>query len=207
MEGEARDLAILSVSIAVVTLSQMKREVLDYGDNSDSTVSCQNSSLSETGHEDTASRETLVPIQTRITPGAVTLWWDSPVDFAQRMLVEGVKSADFRPQNAWNQIKFGIRVSTRTHKPWSRDEYSKLLPTLTNQLLLTYSLSFDVTSQDSIHVRSSCGPQNTSLGKAVKCLRDPGRLGQTDIACSWYHWIKGASPKDFDRTHLQQKVS
>jgi hypothetical protein len=217
MEGEARDLAILSIGVAVATLSQMKREVLDYGDNGDSTVSYRSSSLSETGHEDTASSEALVPIQTRVTPAAVAFWWDSPVDFAQKMLVGGVKSADLQPQNAsWNQIKFGketigkiaefeslnreeqIRVSTRAHKPWSRDEYSKLLHTLTSQLLLICFLGFGVTSQNSIHVRSSCEPQNTSLGKAVKCLRDPGRLGQTDILCSWYHWIKGASPKDFD---------
>jgi hypothetical protein len=79
------------IGIAVATLSQTKREVIGYGDNSDSSVSYQSSPLSETGHEDTASREALVLIQTRITLGAVAFWWHSLVDFAQKMLVEGVK--------------------------------------------------------------------------------------------------------------------
>jgi len=107
MEGEARDLAILSIGIAVATLSQMKREVLDYGENGDSTVSYQSSSLSETDHEDsTASSEALVPIQTRVTPGAVAFWWDSPVHFAQRMLVRALKALIFS-----RRMLFGIRSS------------------------------------------------------------------------------------------------
>lgn len=213
-EVEARELAQLSIAIARMTMSLMKREVLDYSENDDSSLSSQ----SETSGPTEATRSDTVPLKARLSSQVVALWWDCNVQFAENMFSEGEKIAILQPQGAsWSQVKFPnvtnakiaqfenmspeeqVQRRMQTKSPCSRADYGKLLRTLTAQLLLLCFLSFNMTSQDNIRVRCKSQPQNTVLGKAINCLKDPKPLGQSDILSSWYHWIKGASPKELDR--------
>jgi hypothetical protein len=217
MDGEARDLAVLSIGIAVTTLARMNREVLYYGDDGQSSVSYQSSSPPEPEH-DTAMKGASIPVKTRIKTGVVALWWNCPMEYAQKLLSEGQRCADLqKPDASWSQIKFGkettgkiaefeslvreeqTRRSTQSRSPCSRDDYSKLLHTLTTQLLLIGFLGLNVPLRNTVYVRSSGQPQNTLIGKAVQCMKAPGSLGQADILSSWYYWIKGVNPKTLDR--------
>jgi hypothetical protein len=218
MDSEARDLAVLSIGIAVSTLTRMHREVLDYGDDGESSVSYQSSLSPETERDDAALKDQPTPVKTRIKPGVVALWWDCPMEFAQKLLSEGQRCADLQvPDASWSQLKFGkettgkiaefesldseeqIQRLTRSRSPCSRDDYSKLLHTLTTQLLLIGFLELNVPSRNAVYVRSSGQPQNTPIGKAVHCMKAPGSLGQADVLSSWYYWIKGVNPKTLDR--------
>jgi hypothetical protein len=69
---------------------------------------------------------------------------------------------------------------------------------LTAQLLLICFLCVKGASKNNIRVRCGISPQNSILGKAIKCIDDPEPLGQSDILYSWYYWIKGQKPKDFE---------
>jgi hypothetical protein len=79
-ENKGTNLAALSIGIAMTVISQMRREVADYGDKDDSSVSYQsNSSVPDADAKDSDS----VLVKIRVSPDAVGRWWDCPMDFAQ----------------------------------------------------------------------------------------------------------------------------
>jgi hypothetical protein len=120
------------------------------------------------------------------------------------------------PVASWRQIRFATgkpaRIAefeglddekqmqrlTRSKEPCSRDDHSKLLHTLTAQIVLICFLGFNTASQPGVYVRGSGKPQNTVIGKSINFLKAPNPLGQTSGLCSWYQWIRSISPRDLD---------
>ncbi|KAI9851315.1 MAG: hypothetical protein M1824_002730, partial [Vezdaea acicularis] len=212
-EPEADDLAQCAIGIASKALNDMQREVLDYSEEDLDSVSYQSNSTSSKG-----SRTALTPVKTRVCARVVALWWDCSISHAAEMLAEGRGSVALQDDNlGWDHIKFPKRTLgnitsfesldgtkkmqryRQTCEPCSRDDYVRLLHTLTSQVLLLSFLEFNDRSENSIRVRNGSRPHNTVLGRAINGTRKPSSLGQTDVLRSWYYWIAGISPKELDR--------
>lgn len=220
--NEADDVASLAIAIAVSTLSKWKREVRD--DNRDHDSEAISSELSEDETSSNLSKnpdketETLkIPIKVRLTGEEIALWWGCSSTVAARLLEVSETAAEKQnPQASWMELKYskqtigkivefeGLEIGeqmsrrSKTNHASSREDYARLVRMLTAQLLLICFLCVKGASKNNIRVRCGIAPQNSILGKAIKCMDDPEPLGQSDILYSWYYWIKGQNPRDFE---------
>lgn len=219
-DQEAWDIAALAIAVSISTFSQWKRELLFYDDDDDSSSEGYDSAQSEKngGRETPNAKKKLVPIKAQLSSYAVALWWDCSAEVASRLLEQGEKVLDVQPLYAlWNQLKLGkesmgkiadfgqlteaeqVQKRARINRTLSRNDYSRLIHILASQLSMICFLGFNDISKANIRVRARSEPQNTVVGKAIKCMKEPAPLGQTDAMCSWYQWIKGKAPKDLTR--------
>jgi hypothetical protein len=221
-QEEAKDLLAMAIGITMHTFAQGRRELVHYGDNDDTSIDYSGYSSDPELPEGAASRSvSWVPTKTRVTPDVVGLWLNCHVDEAIGLI--GTSEEVLLLQNhkaPWKELKFSkmtagvmaefslrdpgqqMEKRLRTNKPASKDDYVRLVHTLSAQLTLLCLLGFNTSSHANVRVRAGSQPQNTVIGKAMNCLEEPVAFGQEDALISWYQWIKGDRPREKDRIEL-----
>ena len=224
--GEAESLAVLAILITRNTLGRARREMIAYDDSDDSSMEYVGGDLDSEDSEDSSTDrpkgKRLVPIKTRISPEAVALWWDCPIEMASKMIeksegIEGIQE----PKTPWKKMVFSksilgrvsqfdalsdekqFELRTQSTRPRSKDDYMRLTHTLAAQLTLICFLGYNTASLNDIRVRAPSEAQNTVIGKAMDGLgKDEIKLGQANALISWYQWIKGETPKSTDHVEI-----
>ncbi|KAF2470781.1 uncharacterized protein BDR25DRAFT_314453 [Lindgomyces ingoldianus] len=214
-EREANDIAILVVCVASSILTTWKREVHDHSNPTGSLDYESDSSTAST--KETSESKACGEIKRRLTPKAVALWWGCSELASVKMMDEASRLTDLQPTEAtWRGLRYSKTTMAniadfeglskneqsqrrlRENKPLSREDYASLTHTLTTYLVLISFLCFNETSKTTIRVRSSSRPQNSAIGRTLRCMRKPKPLAQSDILGSWYYWVRGSGPKSLD---------
>ncbi|ORY15051.1 hypothetical protein BCR34DRAFT_598754 [Clohesyomyces aquaticus] len=220
-EKEANNIAKLALSVATWTLANWNREVLDYSDTDSSVDYESDSSVMDAEASEASGHKDYGKVKRRLTAQAVSLWWGCSEPEALKMMDEAVTLTTVQPTGAsWRSLHYPQRTLANIadfealcqkdqmqrrslkNKPQSREDYASIVHTLTTHVLLISFLCFNETSMSAIRVRSSSDPRNSAMGKTLACMKDPKPLGQSDILGSWYHWIKGSSPKSLDNVDV-----
>jgi hypothetical protein len=219
---EAEDLAALAIGITISTISKWKREVFVYDDSDDdSSASDSDSSSSRQQADANQTIQQTVPVKTRLRPDAIELWWKCSSQIAFKLLRSGQKALERQiPTASWSQLRFSNKTTAKivefeqlskgdqmkkrgqVSHPLSRDDYRRLVHTLVSQLILISFLENREGQNCGVRVRSSSRPHVTYVGKAIKCMKEPSKLGQYHVMSSWYHWMEGSPPRDIDRVEV-----
>ncbi|KAK0719295.1 hypothetical protein B0H67DRAFT_572843, partial [Lasiosphaeris hirsuta] len=219
---EGEEVAALAIGAAISAMGRWTREVVDEsGDDNASDVSFSHSQPStsqsqiegdEVGSQDNKAQ--LVPIKTRISIKAITEWWGCPTKTAIDMLKASEKAfANQQEDSTWMQLRFSRATlgkmaefedlgaeqkaakRTQTNHALDRRDYARLVYMLATQLILIAFLQHSPSTAEKLRVRSTCQPQNSELGRAIRTLSKVEPLRQSDVLYSWYFWLCGKPPK------------
>jgi hypothetical protein len=213
---ESEEMVTLAIGAAVSILGRYQKELVDEsGDNDTDDVSfsaSQTSTKPSIGGGNEGSG--LVPFKTRVTVDAIATWWGCSTKIAAEMLHASQAAFASQPESiSWTQLRFSRSTTGKiaefedldndqklarryqTNHPLDRRDYARLAHMLTTQLLLITLLQFNTSNKDRVRVRSTCSPQNSELGRAIKSLDSIEPLRQSVVLYSWYFWLHGKGPK------------
>ncbi|KAJ9418018.1 hypothetical protein QL093DRAFT_2118487 [Fusarium oxysporum] len=217
---EGEELAALAIGAANSILERWKREVVDETGNEDaSDVSIGHSSEDSTkmsaDSSDSFGDRRIAPVKARLTLEAISTWWGCQSKMAMVLLRDSEKV--FPKQSwgpSWAQLQFSGRIMgkiaefedmseeekvgkrLRTNHALDRRDFARVVHMLTTQLLLLTFLTGNNYTKDCVRVRSTCLPQNSTLGRAIRTFESVDKMGQSDVLYSWYYWLHGSQPSE-----------
>jgi hypothetical protein len=175
----------------------------------------------DTNDSDDNSR--LVPVKSRLSIGAICTWWGCQAKKAGKMLNDATGiSPNESPEASWTKLPFSNKIMgkitkfedldynqqmerrLRTYHALDRRDFARLTHMLTTQLILITLLKGNDLNpllegndlnQEQVRVRSSCSPDYSNLGVAIKKLNSLKPLRCSDALYSWHYWLHGGPPK------------
>jgi len=216
--AESEEMVTLAIGTAVSILGKFRKEPQDDGGDDISDISLSTTQTSAASSTAGSIDETqLVPVKTHVTIDAIATWWGCSTKTAAEMLHASQAAFAAQPEIvSWMQLRFSRKTAGKiaefesldreqqlarrlqTNHALDRRDYARLAHMLTTQLLLIAFLRFNTSTKDRVRVRSTCSPQSSELGRAIKNLRKIDSLKQSDVMYSWYFWLHGKSPKTPD---------
>ncbi|SPJ83613.1 uncharacterized protein FTOL_10129 [Fusarium torulosum] len=218
--SEGEELAALAIGAATSILERWKREVVDETGNEDASdvsigASSEGSTEISAESSDSFKDRGIAPVKARVTLEAISTWWGCHSKIAIALLRDSEKV--FPKQSgaaSWAQLQFSGRIMgkiaefedlseeekvskrIRTNHALDRRDFARVVHMLTTQLLLLTFLTGNNSAKDCIRVRSTCLPQNSILGRAIRAFESVNTMGQSDVLYSWYYWLHGSQPPE-----------
>lgn len=220
-DKESGNVAVLSVWAAGSILQKWQREVADEWNSTSNDASSSESddpeALDSTNDPHTPPR--FVPVKSRLSVECVCTWWGCQPPRAREMLNAAAKISPQFSEHSWAKLPFCREIMgrissfedldynqqaearSRDYHALNRKDFGRLTHILTVQLLLIMMLKSNdmnplldrnaVSGQ--VRVRSSCHPEQTALGSAIKNFNNLKPLRQSDVLHSWRYWLHGES--------------